>query len=182
MAEEVFDRAGEHLKTVAPTTIYQAPSSSPSDCAVIMDCTIAHVVPGGLPAGVKVSALSADGQSSRMLSRRKAIYPRSAFRMLSGKAILKAGERLQVTAERPGVLDVAVSVMAQYALPGNSAIPGVEVQVLFPAPAGVGAISDTQPGALALTVSFPAPAVAVHTSITPPALSVVASFPAPSAP
>lgn len=174
---EQFDRGGRHLKTTAPTTVYQAPSSSASDRAVIMDCTAAHVDPAGAPVGLEIRATSADGSSSRLLSAREIIHPSSSMRMLTNKGVLRSGERLQAVASRGGALDVGVSVLARAQQLNRLVVPTIEARAAFLPPVDVGETGIVRVPAIGAVAAFPAPLLRLGAAIQVPSTAAVATLP-----
>ena len=179
---EEFDRAGRHLRLAAPTTVYQAPSSSAGDRAIVMDCSAAHVDPNGEPSSLELRIVGADGGIVSVASRRDRIDPRSCVRMRASKLILRSGERLQAVAGRGGALDVGVSVLAQAATLGRLTVPAIEGHATFPPPDDVGETGTIEVPVIQAHAALPAPLLRLGTAVKAPAASAMATFPAPQGP
>lgn len=177
---EVFDRAAKRLTTVAPLTVYQAPSDQPTDRATITSCIASYVADDNALARIELWVADANGALLSCIGQQGLISRGMSIEMLPSKFVLNAGERLAGLCVPAGKVELTVSALATDSSTGGRRVGNVEAFVSFPPPDAVGSNKNVVevPGAIAVTTTFLAPQQRNGETVRPPALpTTVATVP-----
>jgi len=107
---ETFNNASVKLTTTNATDLYQAPTGSSTDRAIVLSCLVANVDGAS---NVDITITLTDGSDSVQSTLASTILVpfNSSLELISGKLVMKQSQKLRATASAADGLEVTVSAL-----------------------------------------------------------------------
>jgi hypothetical protein len=107
---ETFNNASVKLTTTNATDLYQAPTGSSTDRAIVLSCLVANV-DGTNPVDVTITLTDGSGNVQSTLASTILIPNDASFEAIPNKIVMKQSQKLRATASVAGGLEVTVSAL-----------------------------------------------------------------------
>lgn len=107
---ETFNNASVKLTSTSATDIYQAPTGSASDRAIILSCLVANV-DGAAAAAITITITDGSNAILSTLASTVTVPADASLEVIANKLILKQSQKIRATASAANDLEVTLSAL-----------------------------------------------------------------------